>query len=147
VAVAISHTMWTKATLAIDMLKFEIEAYRQQGVTDPFAACGGLVWWRALLRDEPALSAEDLRLRYEAELPRNGRAREWARGLLTNQGHLLYPAFRATLIAGLSDGTLAHMVCEGFAFTAQESGAVKDRIRGRFSRHPNYQRIRDIVDG
>lgn len=138
---------WTKTTPATDMFDFEVETYRRQGVVDPFADCAGLVWWRGVVQGAPGLSAEELRLLYEAELARNARAGEWARGLLTNQGHLLYPEFRATLIAGLPDGTLAHMVCEGIEFSAQEASGFKGRIKGRFSRHPNYQRIKDIVDG
>jgi len=138
---------WTKETLASDMLDFEVEAHRQQGVADPFPVCAGLVWWRQLLAAEPTLSAEDLRLRYEDELSRNSRAGEWARGLLTNQGHLLYPEFRATLIAALPDGMLAHMICEGMVFTELEKSGFGTRIKGRFTRHPGYQRIKDIVDG
>lgn len=139
--------MWTKATPAIDMLNFEIEAYRQQGVADPFAACSGLVWWRDFLQQAPAATAEDLRLRYEQELTVSERPNHWARGLLTNQGHLLYQEFRQTMIGALPDGELAHMVCDDYPFTEAEKQTFKRRIAGRFQRHPNYSRIAVIVDG
>lgn len=139
--------MWTKATPAIDMFNFEIDAYRRQGIADPFSGCNGLVWWREFLQREPKATAEDLRLSYEAELATGERPQYWAQGLLTNQGHLLYQEFRQTMIDALPDGVLAHMVCDDFPFTEEEKQGFKERIRGRFSRHPNYFRIEAITDG
>lgn len=139
--------MWTKATPAIDMFNFEIDAYRRQGIANPFSGCNGLVWWREFLRQSPMATAEDLRLRYELELTISERPNHWARGLLTNQGDLLYGEFRQTMIDALPDGVLAHMVCDDFPFTEEEKQGFKERIRGRFSRHPNYFRIEAITDG
>lgn len=139
--------MWTRDTPASDMLRFEIEAYREQGIVDPAAACRGIVWWIDRLAAQPDMTAEQLRLLYEAELRAGTASPDWARGLLTNQGHLLHAAFRATMIAALPDGTLAHMVCDGYPFTEAEKQTFKERIKGRFQRHPNYSRIAAIVDG
>lgn len=129
------------------MLRFEIEAYRAQGIDDPAAACRGIVWWIDRITARPDMTAEQLRLLYEAELRAGTASRDWARGLLTNQGHLLHAAFRATMIAALPDGALAHMVCDDFPFTDAEKQGFKERIKGRFQRHPRYSRIVEIAGG
>lgn len=139
--------MWTPDTPASEMLRFEVDAYKAQGIADPAASCRGIVWWMDRLKTQPEMTAEQLRLLYEAELCAGTASPDWARGLLTNQGHLLHPAFRATMIAALPDGALAHMVCEDFPFTDAEKQSFKERIRGRFQRHPNYGRIAAITDG
>lgn len=139
--------MWSKNTLSSEMLAFEITAQQAQGVADPAGGCSGIVWWARQVEAQPGMSAEDLRQLYEGACRASEAPRGWARGLLENQGHLLYQEFRQTMIDALPDGALAHMVCDDYPFTGEERQEFKERIRGRFKAHPNYHRIKAIVDG
>jgi hypothetical protein len=139
--------MYTEQSLVSELVEEECRVLSEKALAsgeqgyDPKESCSGIRWLFGLVELDPNITLEKMLGYWEDACDKDPKCRAWGCGLLSNQGHRLYPDFRERAFRRLSPSQCILIMERGLAFTEREKKIANSACADLVSLSTGYRSI------